>query len=45
MKQKTIKTTEKAHKLIKLVCAHTGETQYQLLERLLQAELDKVSAK
>ena len=35
----TIKTSPKALKLIRLVSAYTSEKQYQLLERLLEAEL------
>lgn len=39
MSFKTIKTTENVHTLLKLLCAHTGEKQYQVLERLLKLEL------
>jgi hypothetical protein len=38
-KQITIKTTEKAQRLLRLIAASTGEKQYEVLERLLDAEL------
>jgi hypothetical protein len=38
----TIKTTKKALELLRLLAAYTGEKQYAILERLLQAELKKV---
>lgn len=38
----TIKTTRKALQLLRLIAAYTGEKQYAILERVLQAELHKV---
>jgi hypothetical protein len=40
--QITIKTTPKAKQLLRLIAAHTGEKQYQALERLLSRELTKL---
>lgn len=36
----TIKTSPEALKLLRLIAAHTGERQYQILERLLKIELE-----
>jgi len=41
----SIKITKKALRLLKMLCAETGKKRYDLLEEILQAELDKVSAK
>jgi len=40
--QVTIKTSTKAKNLIRLVAALSGEKQYQLLERLLEAEKERL---
>jgi hypothetical protein len=40
--QITTKTTRKAHQLLRLIAAMTGEKQYQVLERLLTEEWDKL---
>lgn len=37
----TMKTTPTALQLLRLVAAATGETQYQLMERLCEAEWNK----
>lgn len=34
----TIKTSQKAVKLLRIICAMTGEKQYEVLERLLETE-------
>ena len=41
-KFQTIKTTENALKMLRLIAAHTGEKQYEVLERLLKIELSKL---
>lgn len=41
-KQITIKTTPKVKRLLRLAAAYTDEKQYQVLERLLELEVDKV---
>ena len=38
----TIKTSEKARKWLRIVSAHTGEHQYQVMERLLSKEILKL---
>ena len=38
----TIKTSEKAHQLLRIISAYTGETHYQVLERILAKELERV---
>jgi hypothetical protein len=43
--QITIKTTRTAQKFLRLIAAHTGEKQYQVLERLLSKEWAKLQAK
>ena len=35
----SIKTSPRALKLLRLIAAHTGEKQYEVLERVLQQEL------
>lgn len=41
----TIKTTVEALKMLRLISALTGEKQYEILERLLKAELQKIERK
>jgi hypothetical protein len=38
----TAKLTKESHKILRLVAALTNEKQYQIVERLLKAELNKV---
>jgi hypothetical protein len=38
----TIKTTIAARRLLRIVAAETGELQYRVLERLLEAELKRI---
>lgn len=38
----TIKTSEKAHQMLRVIAAYTGETHYQVLERVLAKELERV---
>jgi len=38
----TIKTSAAAHRLLRMVAAMTGETQYSIMERLLIAEEAKL---
>lgn len=39
--QKTIRTSPKAHRLLKIVAAISGKMQYEVLETLLQREIDQ----
>jgi len=41
----SIKITRKGLRLLQMLCAETGKKRYDILEEILQAELDKVSAK
>ncbi len=38
----TMKVTPAALKTLRIIAAHTEETQYEILERLLSAELKRV---
>ena len=38
----TTKITKDALKMLRLIAAHTGEKQYQVLERVLKKELDEI---
>jgi hypothetical protein len=38
----TMKVTPEALKLLRIIAAHTEETQYQVLERLLTKELERI---
>ena len=39
---RTIKITEQTHAWLRLIAALTGEMQYQVVERLAKAELDRL---
>jgi len=41
-RQITIKTTPAALQLLRVIAAHTGEKQYEVLERVLRQELAKL---
>lgn len=43
MKFITIKTTFIALKSLRIICANTGEKQYEVLERLLTHEIKKIN--
>lgn len=45
MQLKTIKTSETAIRLLRLIAAMTGEKQYEVMERLLLAEEKYLKAK
>lgn len=38
----TIKTSHKAKKLLRQICAETSEKQFEVLERLLKPEYERV---
>lgn len=40
--QITIKTTPKAQQMLRLIAAHSGKKQYEVLERLLRKELTRL---
>lgn len=42
--QVTIKTTVKARELLRVVCALTGQKQYEVMERLLELEKARLTA-
>ncbi len=42
IKQVTVKTTLKARNYIRLIAALTGEKQYEVMERLLEKEKERL---
>ena len=40
----TVRTSTKAHKLLNIVCAFTGEKKHELMERVLEKEFSQIKA-